>query len=44
VVRLSRTEKMSQREIAARLRISKATVNETLKRERATEEGARPGP
>ncbi len=35
VVRLSRVEKLSQREIAARLGLSKTTVNEILKREKA---------
>ena len=34
VVRLSRIEKLSQREIAERLGISKTTVNEILKREK----------
>lgn len=34
VIRLSRVEKVSQREIARRLNISKTTVNEILKRER----------
>ncbi|MGF1472152.1 MAG: recombinase family protein [Rubrobacteraceae bacterium] len=34
VVRLSRTEKLSQREIAQTLGISKTTVNEILKREK----------
>jgi len=34
VVRLSRAEKLSQREIAERLGISKTTVNEILKREK----------
>lgn len=34
VVRLSRTEKLSQREIAERLGISKTTVNDILKREK----------
>jgi len=34
VVRLSKDEGMSQREIAARLGLSKTTVNEVLKRER----------
>ena len=34
VVRLSRVEKLSQREIAERLGISKTTVNEILKREK----------
>ena len=34
VVRLSKEEKLSQREIAERLRISKTTVNEILKREK----------
>ena len=43
VVRLSRTEKLSQREIAERLGISKTTVNEILKREKIAVEGARPG-
>jgi putative DNA-invertase from lambdoid prophage Rac len=34
VIRLSRVEKVSQRETARRLNISKTTVNEILKRER----------
>ena len=44
VVRLSRTEKLSQREIAERLGISKTTVNEILKREKTAVKEARPGP
>ncbi len=41
VVRLSEFEKLSQRQIAEKLRISKTTVNEILKRYRAeTTEGA----
>jgi DNA-directed RNA polymerase specialized sigma24 family protein len=36
VVRLSRVEKLSQREIAKRLGLSKTTVNEILKREKGT--------
>lgn len=35
VVRLSETEKLSQREIAKRLGMSKTTVNEILKRQKA---------
>jgi predicted DNA-binding protein (UPF0251 family) len=35
VIRLSEAEKLSQREIAEKLRISKTTVNEISKRYRA---------
>ena len=34
VIRLSRAQKLSQREIASRLGLSKTTVNEILKREK----------
>ena len=43
VVRLSRAEKLSQREIAARLGLSKTTVNEILKRNTSATEGTRSG-
>ena len=39
VVRLSSAEKMSQREVAQRLGISKTTVNGILKRQKAVAEG-----
>jgi len=41
VVRLSETEDLSQREIAAKLGLSKTTVNEILKRNKSTTKGAR---
>lgn len=40
VVRLSETERLSQREIAAKLGLSKTTVNEILKRNKSTTKGA----
>ena len=43
VVRLSRTEKLSQREIAERVGISKTTVNEILKRNKSATEEVRTG-
>jgi DNA invertase Pin-like site-specific DNA recombinase len=44
VVRLSAVEKLSQREIAGKMGISKTTVNEILKRQKAAAEGTRSGP
>ena len=41
VVRLSETENLSQREIAAKLELSKTTVNEILKRSKSTAKGER---
>lgn len=41
VVRLSETENLSQREIAAKLGLSKTTVNEILKRSKSTTKGER---
>ena len=41
VVRLSETENLSQREIAAKLELSKTTVNEILKRSKSTTKGER---
>jgi len=42
VVRLSETENLSQREIAARHGLSKTTVNEILKRSKSTTKAERP--